>query len=83
MDSIAKQFDAFKSGFDIVMGDRNLADLFTAEEVELLICGSKVSYYIVVSLIILCRSGILILLKKTLVMMGIQRVTLSLSELTS
>ena len=83
VDSIAKQFDAFKSGFDVVMGDRNLADLFTAEEVELLVCGSKVSYYyyILLLVIILCRSGILILLKKTLVTMGIQRVTLSLGEL--
>lgn len=52
VDSIAKQFDAFKSGFDIVMGDRNLADLFTAEEVELLICGSKVSLLLLHSSII-------------------------------
>lgn len=43
--SIAKQFDAFKNGFDLVMRDRSLADLFTAEEVELLVCGSKVSIY--------------------------------------
>lgn len=40
--SIAKQFDAFKKGFDLVMGDSGLADLFTAEEVELLVCGCKV-----------------------------------------
>ena len=41
--SVAKQFNAFKKGFDLVMGDSNLADQFTAEEVELLICGSKVT----------------------------------------
>lgn len=41
--SIAKQFDAFKKGFDLVMKDKHLADLFTAEEVEMLVCGSKVS----------------------------------------
>ena len=40
--SIAKQFDAFKKGFDLVMGESGLADLFTAEEVELLVCGCKV-----------------------------------------
>ncbi|XP_003391722.2 PREDICTED: ubiquitin-protein ligase E3A-like, partial [Amphimedon queenslandica] len=39
--SIAKQFDAFKKGFDLVMKDKHLADLFTAEEVEMLVCGSK------------------------------------------
>lgn len=27
------------------MGDSNLADLFTAEEVELLVCGNKVCNY--------------------------------------
>ena len=41
--SIEKSFTAFKSGFDIVMGESHLADLFTAEEVELLVCGSNVS----------------------------------------
>ena len=41
--SIAKQFDAFKKGFDIVMGESILADLFTAKELELLICGSQVA----------------------------------------
>ena len=40
--SIAKQFNAFKKGFDLVMGESNLADLFTAREVELLICGDQV-----------------------------------------
>ena len=54
MDSIAKQFDAFKSGFDIVMGDRNLADLFTAEEVELLVCGSKVSLLLLHTIVSNC-----------------------------
>ena len=41
--SIEKNFDAFKRGFDLVLGQSCLADLFTAEEVELLICGSNVS----------------------------------------
>ena len=41
--SIAKQFNAFKKGFDLMMKDKHLADLFTAEEVEMLVCGSKVS----------------------------------------
>lgn len=41
--SIEKSFDAFKRGFDLVLGQSCLADLFTAEEVELLICGSNVS----------------------------------------
>lgn len=40
--SVEKQFTEFKKGFDVVMGDSNLADLFTATEVELLVCGSKV-----------------------------------------
>ena len=41
--SIAKNFDAFKRGFDSVMSQVPLADLFTAEEIELLVCGSNVS----------------------------------------
>ena len=41
--SIAENFDAFKKGFDLVMNQAQLADLFVAEEVELLICGSNVS----------------------------------------
>ena len=41
--SIAKNFDAFKRGFDLVMSQVPLADLFTAEEIELLVCGSNVS----------------------------------------
>ena len=41
--SIEVQFNEFKKGFDIVMGESNMADLFTAEELELLICGSKVT----------------------------------------
>jgi ubiquitin-protein ligase E3 A len=43
VESISKQFGAFKNGFDLVMKDKNLADLFSAEELELLICGSRVS----------------------------------------
>ena len=42
--SIAKNFDAFKRGFDLVMSQVPLADLFTAEEIELLVCGSNVSF---------------------------------------
>ena len=42
--SIAKNFNAFKRGFDLVMSQVPLADLFTAEEVELLVCGSNVSW---------------------------------------
>ena len=39
--SIANQFDAFKKGFDLMMGESGLADFFTADEVELLVCGCK------------------------------------------
>lgn len=41
--SIARSFDAFKRGFDLVMSHTFIADLFTAEEVEQLICGCNVS----------------------------------------
>ena len=41
--SIASQFDAFKDGFDLVMGQSFLADLFRPEELELMVCGSNVS----------------------------------------
>lgn len=41
-DSIATSFNAFKRGFDLVMSHTFLADLFTAEEVEMLICGCNV-----------------------------------------
>ena len=40
--SISASFSAFKKGFDVVVRSSNLADLFTAEEVELLVCGSSV-----------------------------------------
>ena len=40
--SIATSFDAFRQGFEVVMGQSFLADLFSAEEVELLVCGSNV-----------------------------------------
>ena len=42
--SIEVQFKAFKKGFDVVIHDTNLVELFRPEEVELLVCGSKVSY---------------------------------------
>lgn len=37
------QFKAFKKGFDLVICDTSLVELFRPEEVELLVCGSKVS----------------------------------------
>ena len=40
--SIEQQFSAFKKGFDLVMKSNYLDDMFTAEEVELLVCGSQV-----------------------------------------
>ena len=42
--SIATNFDAFRQGFELVMDQSFLADLFTAEEVELLVCGSNVRW---------------------------------------
>ena len=44
--SIEVQFKAFKKGFDLVIGDTSLVELFRPEEVELLVCGSKVSVWI-------------------------------------
>ena len=41
--SIASHFDAFKTGFDLAMGQSNLADLFRPEELEMMVCGSNVS----------------------------------------
>ena len=41
--SIASHFDAFKDGFDLVMGHNCLADLFLPEELEMMVCGSNVS----------------------------------------
>ncbi|KXJ10271.1 ubiquitin-protein ligase E3A [Exaiptasia diaphana] len=39
--SIEKQFNAFKTGFDMVVGDSPLMTFFRPDEVELLVCGSK------------------------------------------
>ncbi|KFM81417.1 Ubiquitin-protein ligase E3A, partial [Stegodyphus mimosarum] len=39
--SIAKQFRAFKRGFQMVTDDSPLKVLFRPEEIELLVCGSK------------------------------------------
>ncbi|KAK3734289.1 hypothetical protein QZH41_015133 [Actinostola sp. cb2023] len=39
--SIEKQFNAFKTGFDLVVGDSPLKTFFRPDEVELLVCGSK------------------------------------------
>lgn len=44
--SIEVQFKAFKKGFDLVICDTSLVELFRPEEVELLVCGSKVSMYV-------------------------------------
>ncbi|KAJ4457650.1 putative Ubiquitin-protein ligase E3A [Paratrimastix pyriformis] len=38
-DSVSRQFAAFKAGFDLVVG--HLIKIFRAEEMELLICGSR------------------------------------------
>ena len=42
-DSISSHFNAFKEGFDLVMGQNCLADLFQPDELEMMICGSNVS----------------------------------------
>lgn len=41
--SVEKQFRAFYKGFQMVTDESPLELLFRPEEVELLICGSKVS----------------------------------------
>lgn len=41
--SIASHFNAFKEGFDLVMGQNFLADMFRPEELEMMVCGSNVS----------------------------------------
>ena len=43
--SIASHFNAFKEGFDLVMGQNFLADMFRPEELEMMVCGSNVSIY--------------------------------------
>lgn len=42
--SIQKQFRAFKRGFQMVVNESPLKTLFKPEEIELLVCGSKVSW---------------------------------------
>ena len=42
-DSISSHFNAFKEGFDLVMGQNCLADLFQPDELEMMVCGSDVS----------------------------------------
>lgn len=44
--SIERQFKAFKKGFDMVMDESPLKLLFRPEEVELLVCGSRVSIHL-------------------------------------
>lgn len=41
--SIERQFKAFKKGFDMVTDESPLKLLFRPEEIELLVCGSRVS----------------------------------------
>lgn len=41
--SIDKQFRAFRRGFQMVTDESPLPLLFRPEEIELLVCGSKVS----------------------------------------
>ena len=43
--SIERQFRAFKRGFQMVMAESPLQMLFRPDEVELLVCGSKVCSY--------------------------------------
>ena len=43
-DSISSHFNAFKEGFDLVMGQNCLADLFQPDELEMMVCGSNVSW---------------------------------------
>ena len=43
-DSISSHFNAFKDGFDLVMGQNHLADLFLPGELEMMVCGSNVSF---------------------------------------
>lgn len=42
--SVEKQFKAFRRGFHMVTNESPLKYLFRPEEIELLICGSRVSY---------------------------------------
>lgn len=47
--SVEKQFKAFRRGFHMVTNESPLKYLFRPEEIELLICGSRVSD---------CRAGL-------------------------
>lgn len=42
--SVEKQFKAFRRGFHMVTNESPLKYLFRPEEIELLICGSRVRY---------------------------------------
>ncbi len=42
--SVEKQFKAFRRGFHMVTNESPLKYLFQSEEIELLICGSRVSW---------------------------------------
>ncbi len=43
--SIAKQFNAFRKGFRVVTDESPLKFLFRPEEIEILVCGSKVNSF--------------------------------------
>lgn len=43
--AVEKQFRAFYKGFQMVVDESPLEQLFRPEEIELLICGSKVSCF--------------------------------------
>lgn len=54
--SVEKQFRAFYKGFQMVTDESPLELLFRPEEVELLICGSKVSLRSIMSIVYhLCK----------------------------
>lgn len=44
--SVEKQFKAFRRGFHMVTNESPLKYLFRPEEIELLICGSRVRIYL-------------------------------------
>lgn len=45
---VERQFRAFRRGFNMVTDDSPLVNLFRPEELELLICGSKVCVHVCV-----------------------------------
>lgn len=53
--SVEKQFKAFRRGFHMVTNESPLKYLFRPEEIELLICGSRVRFYSIVYVNCVCR----------------------------